>query len=340
MRLVVGLTALVILLVSPARADIITYNFTSFDAPGDHAGGTVANGINNNGAIVGFGMNNGATVNTNYVRNPNGSFTTLNGLGSLTAMANGINDNNQVVGVTGTNAFILTNNFNTLTNLPPANPGNTTSEVAFGINNAGTITGQYVHSQTGLTPGFVDVQNTFLPVNPAGSMVTNVQGVNNNGLALGFFAITNTPVINNNPPQHGFLFDTKTSQLSLLPDPARPQLFLTQYLGINDKNQAAGYWQDTAGSQHGFIYNIITNNFSFLDDPLQAPFNGITVTQITGINDSAAITGFYMDGNGIDHAFVATPAVPEPGPLVLAGFGIAIFLGHARFRNRRKAALA
>jgi hypothetical protein len=30
-----------------------TYNFVNFDGAGNHTGGTTANGINNNGAIIG-----------------------------------------------------------------------------------------------------------------------------------------------------------------------------------------------------------------------------------------------------------------------------------------------
>jgi hypothetical protein len=34
----------------------------------------------------------------------------------------------------------------------------------------------------------------------------------------------------------------------------------------------------------------------------------VEVTQITGINNSGEITGFYSDANGVFHSFVATPS--------------------------------
>ena len=339
-----GLTALsAAMLSSPARAGFAqAYAFTNFEGP--NAVSTVVDGINNNGAVVGQATD--AVGNTvNFVRNPDGTFTTLTAL-PTGATAFGINSSNQVVGMNndGT-AFLLTNNFTTLNTLPPANPGNTTSQTAFGINDKGAIVGQYVNTTTGTTPGFLDVNGKFTFLNPTNlsgspSLVTNAQGVNNNGLGVGFFSTVLTPVINANPPQHGFMFDS-AGNITLLPDPVKPNLFLSQFLGINDQNQAAGYWQDNVGSQHGFLYDIATKSFAFFDDPSQAPFllNGtpITVTQITGINNAGDITGFYTDANGNNHGFFAVP-VPEPRSLVLLGIGLTGFLCYSRRRRMTIAA--
>jgi hypothetical protein len=69
-----------------------------------------------------------------------------------------------------------------------------------------------------------------------------------------------------------------------------------------------GYYGDSTTSQHGFIYNTHTGQYTFLDDPSEAFDNGVEVTQITGINNSGEITGFYTDANGVFHSFVATPS--------------------------------
>ena len=239
------------LLSTSARAD---YQFTNFDGPGS-AGGTTVNGINNNGAVVGFGMDAvPPALDTNFVRNPDGTFISLSNLGSSLANANGINGSNQVVGASGTNAFLLTNNFNTLTLLPGANGATTASEAAFGINDKGAIVGQYTDSVSGLTPGFVYADKTFTLLSPTNTAtVTNAQGINDNGLVTGFYSADGVH-------QHGFLYDTNTSTYNLLTDPVRPNLVLTQFLGINDHNEAVGYWQDTAGSQHGFLYDVASRH--------------------------------------------------------------------------------
>jgi hypothetical protein len=290
------------------------YSFTTINGPGDNAGGTTVNAVSNSGAIAGFSSNANMTVLTNFVRNPNGTFTTLNINNDPLANANGINAAGVVVGATAGQAFSLNNGFPTL--LPAAVTGNTVSETAFGINDSSTIVGQFVDGATDTTPGFVYANGQFTILNPvANAAVTNAQSINNNGLVTGFYST-------DGEHQHGFFFNTTTDLFTLPPDPVQPNLFLTQFLGINDNGLAVGYWQDTAGSQHGFIYNVNTQTYTFLDDPNEGTNNGLQITQITGINDSNQIVGFYVDANGVQRGFSAT-ASPEPASMALIGLGLA-----------------
>ena len=206
-------------------------------------------------------------------------------------------------------ALFIADGGNIVTPLPPVN-GTTTAEAAFGINNQGTIVGQYTDSNTGTSPGFVYSHGTFTTLNPVSNdSQVFAQGINNNGLVVGFY---NTDGVHD----HGFLYNTNTSAYSLLPDPVVPNLLFTQFLGINDDGEAVGYYQNTTdGSQTGFLYNIATQQYTFLDDP-NAATSGFTMTQITGINDSNEITGFYLDANsGLLRGFVATSSVPEPSSM-------------------------
>jgi hypothetical protein len=157
--------------------------------------------------------------------------------------------------------------------------------------------------------------------------VTNAQGVNNEGLVTGFYST-------DGQHQHGFFYNTSTSSFFLPADPVQPNLFLTQFLGINDNGLAVGYWQDNAGSQHGFLYNIGTQTYSFLDDPGAAANNGVSITQITGINDQNEIVGFYVDGNGVQRGFFATQGTPEPASMGLIGLGLVGLAWRVR-RQRR-----
>src|SRR5579884_195247 len=107
-KLTVGACCSLMFLASTCRASVI-YTFTNFDVPGSgsNAGaGTNMNGIANNGAAVGVGIDNAGAF-TNSVRNPNGTFSPLNVNGSTTAMAFGINSAGDVVGTDNGAAFFL-----------------------------------------------------------------------------------------------------------------------------------------------------------------------------------------------------------------------------------------
>ena len=321
-----GLIALAMAMVAPA-ARAGSYVFTNFDGPGDITEGTTVNGINNLGQVVGFssGASGGST---NFIRNTDGSFTTLTFNGSGSAFASGINNSDQVVGFamnTQLSAFLLSNGGNTLTLLPPVT-SNTAGESAFGINDKGTIVGTYTDSVTNNLPGFVYAKGSFTVLNPvANAEQVFAQGINNNGLVVGFY---DTDGVHD----HGFLYNTVNSTFTLLSDPNVANLEFTQFLGINDHGEAVGYYQTNDGSQHGFLYNIATQTYSFLDDP-HAATSGISITQITGINDSGEITGFYADaGSGLNRGFVATASVPEPGSMVLLGIGVMLVAGFATRR--------
>jgi hypothetical protein len=286
------------------------YNFTSFDGPGNNAGGTTVNGINNNGVAVGFSSDNAATPTlfTNFIRNSDGSFSVLSPGGDPLAMANGINDSLTVAGgASNGTAFTLAGGV--LTTLPHVNL-TTVTQTAFGINGGDLIVGQFTDSSTGTTPGYLLNGSTFTILNPVvNAAVTNAQGVNNNGLVTGFYSTDGVH-------QHGFFYNSATSSFTLPADPNIPNLVLTQFLGINDLGLAVGYYQLPDGSQHGFLYDTTTQGYTFLDDP-SAAVSGLSITQITGINNAGEIAGFYVDAtSGFQRGFVATPStstVPEPG---------------------------
>jgi hypothetical protein len=188
------------------------------------------------------------------------------------------------------------------------------SAMALGINDHGTIVGQYVTSMA--SPGFVRVSgNSFITVNaPSGPNIVNVQSINNHGLIVGFY-------VGADGQQHGFMANEANAVNGVLTgtpiaDPVIPAVpgepgatfVFSQVLSVNDKGIAVGYYGDSTMSQHGFIYNTNTGQYTFLDDPLEAFNNGVEVTQITGITNAGEITGFYSDVNGVFHGFVASVA--------------------------------
>ena len=104
--------------------------------------------------------------------------------------------------------------------------------------------------------------------------------------------------VGNDDEFHGFLAHTSSESNGMLTataiaDPNVPNFVFSQILGVNDQGLAVGYYQDASGSQHGFLYNTSTGLYTYLDDPNVVSTNGVEITQITGINNSGEITGFY-----------------------------------------------
>ena len=356
-RLIAALVTLVSagLLTLPGRAGTIGspitangYAFTNFDGPnsGTAAGaGTNVNGIANNGAAVGFGIGNSGLF-TNFVRNPDGTFTTLN-IGGALAM--GINSAGDIVGTQNGTAFFLPHGGLTGTLTTPA--GATT---AFGINDQGNIVGQFTSGAA--SPGFFlasSAGNGLITINaPSGPNIVNAQGVNDNGLLVGFYVGTDGQdhgFVNASFAGNGRLSGTAAADPRIPNVPGEPgaTFVFSQILGVNDSGIAVGYYGDSTTSQHGFLYNTNTGVYSFLDDPSQQFSNGVEVTQITGIDNAGEIAGFYSDASGVFHGFVACPSgltctnaaaspAPEPGSLLLASFGLGILVFRC-FRRRRNA---
>ena len=192
---------------------------------------------------------------------------------------------------------------------PSVPPASANAVIATGaqINDNGVIVGQFVNA-AGVTPGFIYDGTTYTTVTPtAQSTVTNLQGVNTQGTAVGFYSEGDGGTV-----QHGFSYDMGSKAVTLLADPATARitsggLALTQFLGVNDSGQAVGYYQTTNGSQYGFLYDLTSETYTFVDDSDAAPVAGVQVTQITGIDNAGEITGFFVDSSGAQHGFVGAP---------------------------------
>jgi hypothetical protein len=173
-----------------------------------------------------------------------------------------------------------------------------------GINNEGTIAGYFGSGAAGhpnqgytLTPPYG--QGNYHNENFLGSVQTQVTGINDNGVTVGFWAdANNANLVNNN-----FGFVDNKGVFTDVVDPlgkgaAAGGMTVEQLLGVNDKGKAVGFWTDSNGNNHGFTYNIASGKFGEFD------IAGFASTTTTAINNKGDLAGFVTCANGSDVSFI------------------------------------
>jgi hypothetical protein len=158
-----------------------------------------------------------------------------------------------------------------------------------------------------------------------GNVATQTQAIGINSRTfpdiVGFYTDANTGFT------HGFL-DHDGEQVAI-DDPLGSTPHVTtpvqNLLGINDADQAAGFWTDNNGHEHGFVVVLNTAdlaNSAFVEIP-PSSFPGAVATQASNINDAGNVCGFWTDAKGNNHGFFghlggryATFNVSIPGQVV------------------------
>ena len=180
-----------------------------------------------------------------------------------------------------------------------------------GINQGGVIAGYFGSGAAGKpNKGYLSFppyfQNYYADNNFPGSAQTQVTGLNNAGVLVGFSAPTNNagnPPVNENDgwyKLHGKFFQANFPTNPHAPAthaPASPPV--DQLLGVNDKNVAVGFFTDSDNDNHGYTYDIPANTFSEVTVP---SFSNITAA---AINDAGDIAGFGTIGGDTEGFLLA-----------------------------------
>ena len=243
-----------------------------------------------------------------------------------------INDSEEIVGTYGTN-FQLQNGFQEQNNVFTTDNCVLTNETLMSdVNNKGEIVGSYAGNDNGNIEGFIWDGNGQCQTiaDPNGPATTDVWGVNDNGVLVGFYTDsasnfqgfewvngtfttitcpnwTNTRAygINdagiivgdnaNAPPSFsGFaLASGKCIPVNY------PNAVSTSAKGINKSDVIAGWYIDASGMTHGFVES--GGKFQALNYP------GAIATLAFHINDKDQVAGWYEDSARVIHGFVATP---------------------------------
>lgn len=229
-----------------------------------------------------------------FIRDAAGVVTTFDPPGAATDTAFGINDHGQIAGqwspdTTGNiqHAFIR-NADGTFFSFDAPNSDVTG---AFGINDAGQMTVNALKEPGPYRSFLRNADGTYSGIAVPGAASWLLQGLNNNGIAVGAALTNSLPAFEALMNGAIVAFDVPGST------PAT-----TSAYGINDDNAIVGTYNLGAGYDqvtHGYIREPGGSIVAF-DIPNAAS------TVLYGINDAGQIVGSFSDVNGI-HGFIATP---------------------------------
>ncbi|MGD0683667.1 MAG: hypothetical protein ABSA03_00990 [Streptosporangiaceae bacterium] len=260
----------------------------------------------------------------------------------------GINDHGVIAGYFGSGAsghpnkgYLLKPPYGQANYVNENFPGSFQTQVT-GLNDLGDTAGFWVN-KAGTNSGFLEWNGVFAsytdPNTPAmKGAVNQLLGVNNKGIAVGFYldaksnshayeldqatgvftaikvpggVSTTATGINNAGDIVGFSTDkSKVTSSFLL---AGSQLITYQFpggsdteaFGINASDEIVGSYLDGSGVMHGFTLSHPmgpVSHWQSIDDP-----NGIGSTVVNGINDAGDLVGFYTDSAGNTDGMLATP---------------------------------
>jgi hypothetical protein len=170
------------------------------------------------------------------------------------------------------------------------NPRDLTFNQLLGINDQGEIAGYFGSGAQGHpNKGYVIPPFTrhFVNENFPGSVQTQVTGLNNRGVTVGFWSsMNNANQVNDN---HGFVDVGGHFRTADFPtgSPATPPV--DQLLGVNDNDVAVGFYTDASGNNHGYEYNIDHSRFSTVTE------SGVTSLTAAAINNRNDVAGFYTN---------------------------------------------
>lgn len=202
------------------------------------------------------------------------------------------------------------------------NGADPTFNALLGINDHGKIAGYYgsgasSHPSKGylLVPPYG--AGSYQAVNFPGSVQTQVTGLNNVGVSVGFLSYTNDANPANNA-NYGFW--TRNGHYHKVVFPASDRHF-NRLLGVNNLGVAVGFYLDAVGHAHGYQYNIVTRKFTTVG------VRGSVSVTATAINNHGAVAGYFTTSRGATKGFLRRPngalvVLAKSGAGVTQAFGV------------------
>jgi hypothetical protein len=168
-------------------------------------------------------------------------------------------------------------------------------------------------------------QGNYLNENFPGSRQTQVTGLNDRGVTVGFWSTQNTAsMVNNNFGfyEAGGRFRTVTFPTG---NNASPQV--DQLLGVNDHDVAVGFYTNAQGNNRGYTYTIRTRSFSRVLVPGAPGGEAGPSLTATAINNYGDVAGFYARSSSQTDAFLQLHSgrfitLAVPGASMTQAFGV------------------
>jgi hypothetical protein len=180
------------------------------------------------------------------------------------------------------------------------NSNDPTFNQLLGINNRGQIAGYFGSGAAGhpnkgylLSLGGL---SSFTNENFPGGIQTQVIGINDTGVSVGFWSTQNTKSMTNN----NFGFYDWNGQFHNVNFPTRNMAkpAVNQLLGVNDSDIAVGFFTGSKGNSHAYEYSIRGGWFRRVHVP------GAMSSTASGINNRGDIAGFYTGRGGVTRGFL------------------------------------
>jgi hypothetical protein len=176
-----------------------------------------------------------------------------------------------------------------------------------GINNQGVIAGYFGsgakgHPNKGYQLFPAHGQGNYANENFPGSRQTQVTGLNDFGVTVGFWSTQNTASMTNN----NFGFYSADGHYYNVNFPtgnnASPQV--DQLLGVNDHDLAVGFYTNAQGNNRGYTYNILTRTFTRILVPGAPGGEAGPSLTATAVNNYGDVAGFYAKSSSKTDAFL------------------------------------
>lgn len=205
------------------------------------------------------------------------------------------------------------------------NDADPTFNVLLGINDHGKIAGYYgsgasAHPSKGylLIPPYG--QASYQSENFPGSAQTQVTGLNDAGVSVGFLSYTNdaNPAHNAN---YGFWMRGGHYHKVVFPTTNHHSSKVNQLLGVNNSGVAVGFYLNSVGNAHGYLYNIVTRRFTAVQ------VAGAVSVTAAAINNHGAVAGYFTTARGATDGFLRRPngalvVLAKPGAGATQAFGV------------------